>query len=114
MVTNAENQIDRDFDNFYVSYASLDLDDSTNPGTKSWAYITCLNKNQMVGTIVFYERQPPPINSYRGSPPNYNLRINFHISRFNDIINILRYHRPLSLSLDLVRLDGAVYGGGMT
>jgi hypothetical protein len=113
MGTNAENQVEREFDSFYLSYCSLDLDDSTNPGTKSLAYITCLAKNQLVGNIVFYDRQPPPINSYRGSPPNYNLRINFHISRFNDIINILRYHRPLSLSFDLVRLDGAVNSGGL-
>jgi hypothetical protein len=105
------NYIEKEFDSFLVTYSSLDLGDPANSGTKCMAYIACYDKEQLVGFIKFHERQHPPINSHRGSHPNYILVINFHISRFNDIINILRYNKPLSLSFDLIKLEGAVNSG---
>ena len=100
--TTQSDIIEIQFNSFAITYGSLDLGDARNPGTQCWAYITCYDKNQAIGFIKFYERQPPPINSYRGSRP----MINFHVSRFNDIISILRYHKPLAISFDLIKLDG--------
>ena len=102
------NVIEKWFDSYLVTYVSMDLGDPASSGTKCFAYIACYDKKQLVGLIKFYERQPPPVNSYRGTDPNYIVSINFHISRFNDIINILRYHKPLALSFDLMKLEGAV------
>ena len=79
-------EIEEEFDNFMILYSSLDLGDK-NPktnGTRSTASIVCYKQSTLVGVINFHERQPPPINSYRGSRvPHIN--INFHVSRFNDI-----------------------------
>jgi hypothetical protein len=102
------NYVEKWFDSYLVTYMSVDLGDPASAGTKCFAYIACYDKQQLVGLIKFYERQPPPVNSYRGSDPNYIVSINFHISRCNDMINILRYHKPLALSFDLMKLEGSV------
>ena len=96
----ANRPIEIAFDSYLITNASLDLGQSPKiqPGTTSKAYISCHDKEEMVG-VNFYDRQPPP-NSYRIARPNNILVINFHFSRFNDIINILRYHKPLILTFD--------------
>jgi len=102
-------EIEKELDSFMVSYTSLDIDDPhpMSTGTKSMANIICYNKNDIAGVINFYEHQPPPVNSYRVSAHSH-IVINFHISRFNDIINILRNQRLLSLWFDFNRLDGGL------
>jgi hypothetical protein len=105
-------EIEEEFDRFMVLYSSLDLGDK-NPqtnGTKSAATIVCYQGNQLVGVLSFHERQPPPVNSYRGSRvPHINL--NFHISRFNEIMNLIRYQRPLTIWFDVSRSDGGLSSG---
>jgi hypothetical protein len=102
------NEIEKKFDSFNVSYLSLNFGDPPNIGSRCMAYIDCRDGQKPVGGIKFFDREPPPPNSYHGSYPNYTPTINFHISRFNDIINILRYQKPLSLWFDFIKLDGGV------
>jgi hypothetical protein len=106
-VASQMSYIERGFDSFLLDYDSLNLDSPEITGTKPDALITCYDKNELVGIIRFYDRQPPPANSYRGvHDPHIN--INFHISRFNDIINILRYQKPLILWFDLRKSDAGL------
>ena len=100
--------IERDFDSFSVFYDSVDLGDPANVGTKCVANILCFNNRQQVGILRFHDRQPPPVNTYRGSQPNYVVLINYHISRFNDILSILRLQKQLTLSFDIISLAGGV------
>ena len=102
-----ETALSRQFDSFAIFYTSMNIN-GTNAGTSCMPYIQCYDKEELVGIILFYENQPPPTNTYRGSHPHYRFHITFHISRFNDIINILRYHKPLSLNFDLIRKDGSL------
>jgi hypothetical protein len=102
------NLIERDFNSFMIYYDSIDLGDPANVGTKCVANIICFNNQQQAGILRFHERQPPPVNSYRGTQPNAIPLINYHISRFNDIIHILRSQKQLTLSFDLVRLEGGL------
>ena len=101
--------IEKELDSFMVFYNSFDIDDPRpmSTGTKAEATIICYNRSSLAGVINFYEHQPPPVNSYRVSQHSHII-INFHISRFNDIINILQNHSGLSLWLDFNRLDGAL------
>jgi len=102
------NQIEREFNTFMIYYDSVDLGDPASVGTKCVANILCFNNQQQAGILRFHESQPTPVNSYRGTQPNAIPLINYHISRFNDIINILRSHKQLALSFDLVRLEGGL------
>jgi hypothetical protein len=102
------SQIERQFDNFNVSYFSENFGESPNFGSRCMAHIECRDGDKQVGAIKFFDREPAPSNSYHGSHPYYIPVLNFHISRFNDIINILRYQKPLSIWFDFNRLDGAL------
>jgi hypothetical protein len=107
--SRATNVIEKEFDSFQIDYESIDLSAPTprNTGTECWATITCLAKSSdLAGVINFYEHQPPPVNSYGGSHPH--IIINFHISRFNDVINLLRNQRTLFLWFDFNRLEGGL------
>ena len=50
--------------------------------------------------IKFFDRELIRPNAYIGSSPNYQPVLNFHISRFKDIMTILHYERPLAISMD--------------
>jgi hypothetical protein len=106
------NTIEKEFDSFYIDYDSLDLNvpNPRNTGTESRASIVCYNKNDLAGVINFYDHQPPPVNSHIGSR-HPHININFHISRFDDMINILRNQRSLSIWFDFDSLDGGLTTG---
>jgi len=102
--------IEKEFDSFLIEYDSVDLNvpNARNTGTQSEAAIFCYSNNDLAGVINFYEHQPPPVNSHIGSR-NPHISINFHISRFNDIINILRNQRTLAIWFDFNSLDGGLF-----
>jgi hypothetical protein len=59
----------------------------------------------MVGTLTFVDdNKPIPRNEIRDDV----LNIHFSISRFNDIINILRYEKPLQLYLSTTDWHGTL------
>lgn len=54
------------------------------------------NQDQ-VGIIMFRDEFPPRTNFINS---NDNIVLHYHISRFNDIINILRYEKPLYIYIE--------------
>ncbi len=61
-----------------------------------------------IGYIYFTEKLPTSKN-YINSEGKITLR--YHIDRFNDIVNILRYEKPLKIYLDTESLIGGISTG---
>ncbi|HXV87921.1 MAG TPA: hypothetical protein VD710_02385 [Nitrososphaeraceae archaeon] len=72
-------------------------------GSNLHAVIDCYNgvNHDHVGNITFYDT-PLPYNTFT----NNIIRIYFDISRFNDIIGLLRYEKPIVMYFD----DSSKYG----
>jgi hypothetical protein len=86
----------KDFDSYKFWYYS---------GHPYEALIYCYQGGKYVGRIVFFKDDSSiPQNANYSSGPS----IHFPISRFNDIILILRYEKPLYLFLNLDNLIGIV------
>jgi hypothetical protein len=68
------------------------------------AVIGCWNlvTKVRVGSIGFADWDPINDNSYT----NNQIHLQFHVSRFNDIISILRYEKPLTLKIDTTSSNG--------
>jgi hypothetical protein len=100
------------FYTYAVSYYSELYNPPSAPNTnysRSFVHIDCFNdKKETVGYIKFYDRELIPPNLIIGSSPNYKPVINFHVSRFSDIIGLLRYEKPLILYMNQNTLEGAV------
>jgi hypothetical protein len=86
------------FDTYGVKYSSP----MVSGVTKAWASIACYDFHVEVGYIVFPDSYPLPANLYT----NNKIKIHFHISRFNDIIGILRYEKPLHFYFDESKKEG--------
>jgi hypothetical protein len=61
---------------------------------------------------MFNDSEIVPKNDFFGTLPNYLAVLNFHISRFNDIINILRNEEKIFVYLNPNTLDGEISAGG--
>ena len=64
------------------------------------------NQEGYIGRIHFREEFPVRANFI---DVNNFINIHYHINRFNDIINILRYEKPLYIYIETVH-----YGGGIS
>jgi hypothetical protein len=58
-----------------------------------------------VGVIKFYQTIPANCNKLIGNL----IHLCYHISRFNDIINILRYEKPLFIFINDQNFDGGIW-----
>ncbi len=86
----------KDFDSYKVWYYS---------GHPYEALVYCYQGNTYVGRVVFFKDDSAiPANANYASGPS----IHYPLSRFNDIILILRYEKPLYLFLNLANLIGIV------
>jgi hypothetical protein len=87
----------KDFDSYKIWYYS---------GYPSYeALVYCYQRNSYTGRIAFFKDDSPiPSNANYSSGPS----IHYPLSRFNDIISILRYEKPLYLFLNLNNLIGCV------
>lgn len=88
--------IRKDFDSYKIWYYSAHSYE---------AIIYLYQEGSYVGRIVFYRNNvslPPNRNSASGPS------IHYPVSRFNDIISILRYEEPLYLFLNLNNLVGII------
>ena len=91
------NPIYKDFDQFKMQYVS---------GSQHQAYISCWKQGVYVGTIVFVKDDtlvPPNRVGEQG-----NILLYYPLGRFNDVITILRYEKPLYLWLNPDNLFGNV------
>ena len=59
-----------------------------------------------VGVIKFYQTIPANCNKLIG---NNLIYLCYHISRFNDIINILRYEKPLFIYINSQNMAGGIW-----
>lgn len=104
--------IQRSFSYYTLDYYSELYQPANAPNTdysRSFGYITCYtDKKEAIGYIRFYDRDLVPPNAYTGSSPNYHLILNFHISRFKDIVTVLQYEKTLALTMDPNTLVGSV------
>lgn len=88
--------VKKDFDSYKIWYYS-------RHGYEALVY--CYQGGVYVGRIVFFpdEGALPPNVNYASGPS-----IHYPLSRFNDVISILRYEKPLYLFLNLDNLIGFV------
>ena len=63
------------------------------------------NDNENIGNIYFLDKLPISKNSISNQG---KITIRYHIDRFNDIINILRYEKPLKIYIDTESLNGGI------
>jgi hypothetical protein len=88
--------VKKDFDAYKIWYYS---------GHPYEALIYCYQGTTYVGRIVFFKDDSAiPANANFASGPS----IHYSLSRFNDIISILRQEKPLYLFLNLDNLIGIV------
>lgn len=87
--------IHKQFDRYLLSYRA---------GSGVVAYVGCYTSApwQDVGRILFYSDNVPPNATFSNDLPS----LHFSISQFNDIMNILRYEKPLFLRLETNSLYG--------
>ena len=88
--------IKKQFDRYLLSYNAV--------GENHVAYLGCYTSSpwQQVGRLVFYAENIPPNTTYGNDLPS----LHFSASQFNDIINILRYEKPLFLRMNTDTLHG--------
>ena len=86
--------VKKDFDSYKVWYYS---------GHPYEALIYCYQGGSYVGRIVFFKDDAAiPVNANYSSGPS----IHYPLSRFNDVITILREEKPLYLFLNLTNFIG--------
>jgi len=91
-----------DFDGYAIKYASFKYSVGVSKVISS---ISLFNGMINVGVLWFVDTYPVP---YENTYVNNILKINYHISHFNDIINTLRYEKPLRLEYDASKGEGAL------
>ena len=87
------------FDHFLISYLTGPTFLGPGLNRQPAAYINCYNGTQKVGEINFYLEErglplPPNVQATNGE-----IVANFDLTRFGDVLNLLRHHEPLRLML---------------
>jgi hypothetical protein len=94
--------ISKQVDSYRIAYNS----DNHQPVPRMSAYIHLSDKdNNSIGTLRFVDESPLPKNIIN---QDVTFDIFYHIDRFNDIINILRYEKPLWVSIDTQFKSGQI------
>jgi hypothetical protein len=89
--------VQKDFDTYKLWHAS-----GNSPVTG--AAIECFKMGSRVGTLYFYKDDialPPNDND-----PTFGIRLYLPLTRFGDIINTVRYEKPLYLMFESVSQQG--------
>ncbi|HLN34005.1 MAG TPA: hypothetical protein VK250_01835 [Nitrososphaeraceae archaeon] len=82
------------------------ISDNHQPVPRMSAYIHLSDKdNNSIGTLRFVDESPLPKNIIN---QDGTFDIFYNIDRFNDIINILRYEKPLWVSIDTQFKSGQI------
>jgi hypothetical protein len=88
------SSIQKEFNSYRISYHS------NNPAvvTRMTANVPLLYNKQVLGVLRFVDVSPLPKNVL--DPVTEDFDVFYHLDRFNDIINILRYEKPLWIAID--------------
>jgi hypothetical protein len=92
----------KEFDSYTVEYFSKNGESDTRK-----AIIRCFtgNSQQEVGRITFLDVKPLPDNNFHSNL----IYVYFHLSLFDDIIDILRNEKPLRIYLeDYIKVGGII------
>jgi hypothetical protein len=80
---------------YHIGYIS---DDNSAPYPKESAYIQLRDEDkQHIGKLIFVDMSPLPNNIVH---QDNEFDAFFNLDRFNDIINILRYEKPIGTDFD--------------
>ena len=105
-----EATIRKEFDSFQVFYETDTM--KRDEGYRCEADIPCISRGETVAGLHFYDSEPIPKNWVEMHEKRDPIpMLNFHISRFKDIMNILRYQKPLWILYEYRYLRGTLYGG---
>lgn len=98
-------RISKNFDSYYIHYRSNHPREECN--------IVLMGDGDYKGNIVFYNEIPPKCN-FVTEDGRQIINLCYHLGRFNDIVNILRYEKPLQIYIcDEVDKSG-VWSGAIT
>lgn len=86
--------VSKQFNGYRISYHS------NNPAVpdRVTANVPLYFNNQHVGTIRFVKESPLPQNVV--NPATQDFDVFYPLDKFNDVINILRYEKPLWMDID--------------
>jgi hypothetical protein len=99
--------ISKQFDTYFIVFMS---DKIGSGGPRDSVKIACYDGSNYIGVINFDDRDPHPMdNNYY--PNSGIISMTFQISRFNDIINTLRYEKPLRLEFNTDKGRGYISTG---
>jgi len=106
--------VNREFNQYRLTYYNfLEATADGRGDYETTGDIELIFDNETVAYVDFYDEIPIRRNSYTGGffPVIY---INFHLSRFNEIFNILRNVRPLFVWLDTNGWRGGIYSNAVS
>lgn len=88
------SSMQKQFNSYRISYHS------NNPAVSSrmTANVPLYFNNQTIGALRFVDETPLPKNVL--DPVTEDFDVFYHLDRFNDIITILRYEKPLWIAID--------------
>jgi hypothetical protein len=95
----------KEFDSYVIKYSSYRV----TADNRTFAFITCFKGNLKIGNIHFSEDHP--LNENYLQDDKIYMRVDF--SHFNDIINVLRYEKPLRMRFDDTKKEAWVSTGSV-
>ncbi len=95
----------QEFDKYYLNIFTMkEMGKDGRIYSKGSAYLSLYFRAKKVGEIGFYDEVPVRKNDASGKFPV----LNFHLKILSDILNTLRYEKPLYIQININNLSGAV------
>ena len=87
--------IEKEVRSYHIGHISAD---NSAPYPKESAWIQLIDEDkQHIGKLIFVDMSPLPNNIVHS---NNEFDAFYHLDRFNDIVNILRYEKPIGIYFD--------------
>jgi hypothetical protein len=99
-VSNVQTEID----NYIIDYISFGFHVAGPNLSKPFVRIYLVNNQKYIGRINFDDE----LIRANSVDNNGNVTLNYHLDSFNDIINILRYEKPLYVYFNTSDLTGGI------
>lgn len=74
----------------------VNKDSPADPRVSAWIQLIDDDKRH-IGKLIFVDKLPLPNNDVHS---DNEFDVYYHLDRFNDIINILRYEKPIGINFD--------------